>query len=134
VSHTATRLLQVMIVGTLASVNSADASISILRCGEQGLVHLGDTPNQVITECSQPNEASHRVEYRSVRLPISGHCKKHKRKQRSEAPCQRWVDSTIAVEIDRYTYDFGKHQFVYYLTFEDGRLRNITNGGYSQSK
>jgi hypothetical protein len=33
------------------------------------------------------------------------------------------------VLIDEWTYDFGPHRFIQYLTFEDGTLLSIEAGG-----
>jgi hypothetical protein len=111
---------------SFAGTASADARI--MRCGDQGIVHLGDSPGKVRGECSEPTYASARVEYRRVRVRVrSEGCA-------GERTCVRWVESTVVVHVDDWTYDLGKNDFVQHLTFENRELVRIENGGYSKRR
>lgn len=106
-------------------VSTASASATIMRCGPHGVIHVGDSRGEVLTACDQPTEAFERVEFRTVRVLAHRPCKKKRH-------CTRWIERVVTVHIDDWTYDFGKYRFVQYLTFENGQLVRIENGGYSQ--
>jgi hypothetical protein len=44
--------------------------------------------------------------------------------------CTAFVEDTIQVPLDEWTYDFGPDRLVQYLTFEQGLLVRISSGGY----
>jgi hypothetical protein len=44
--------------------------------------------------------------------------------------CWTVLERSIEVAIDEWTYDFGRQQFVQYLTFEQGQLLRIDSGSY----
>lgn len=87
-------------------------------CGNL-LVDEGDYKLQVLEKCGQPNYQESRVEYRSIALRGSG----------INQPGLDIVQQ-VQVNIDEWTYDFGPHDFMQKLYFENGRLLNIQSLGY----
>jgi hypothetical protein len=86
-------------------------------CGH-ALVKEGDYVPQVAQKCGEPDYRSSHVELRSVRLG-SGYN-------------QPGLDlfNTVQVNVDEWTYDFGPHYLMQFLTFENGRLVSIRTLGY----
>ena len=107
---------------------SADANASIMRCGKTGLIHLGDSRYKVKSECDSPVDARQRIEYRTVRVRVPVACADKK-----ETGCGHWLERTVEVLVDEWTYDFGQKRFIQFLTFENGSLVHITHGGYSRN-
>ncbi|MDB4987119.1 MAG: hypothetical protein JWN04_2297 [Myxococcaceae bacterium] len=103
------------IVGLLTPLGAhADA----MRCG-RGLVK-DDTPLAVVqSTCGAPSEAVHRVEHRA--WPVV-------RKDGSAYVI------TEDVVVDQWTYDFGPNEWVYSLTFENGRMVAMIRGSWGKSR
>lgn len=87
-------------------------------CGRE-LVQEGDYKLQVLQKCGEPDYHESRVEYRSV-VP------------RGAGIGQPGLDIVRQepVQIDEWTYDFGRHRFMQRLYFENGRLLFIKDQGY----
>ena len=102
---------------------SAPARADGMQCGNR-LVSSGDTLYQVRSTCGEPDDARHRIEYRTVRVP--GRCFDDDGRRRCETETER----TIEVVIDEWVYDFGKNRFLEYLCFEQGRLVRVSEGSY----
>ncbi|MBI5017267.1 MAG: DUF2845 domain-containing protein [Deltaproteobacteria bacterium] len=96
---------------TLACASFADT----LRC-DRGLVSEGDAKVQVLKACGEP---TYQEPYQEER--VSG-----ARKGRSGA----WVERRSTVNVDEWTYNFGPGQFLYTLTFRNGRVTSIAHNGY----
>jgi len=94
-----------------------------MQCNDR-LVTSGDTLYQVRSLCGEPDDARHRVEYRTVRVRRPGTC------VQGQGPCTSEVEQTIEVVIDEWTYDFGKNRFLKFLCFEQGKLVRVTEGSY----
>lgn len=110
----------------LASVLLAGPSFAdSLRCGDN-LASTGDSLYEVRSICGEPDDAVHRVEYRTVRYlaPVPCHVENGYRR------CSVEVERTVEVVIDDLTYDFGHDRFIEYLHFEDGRLLTVSEGSY----
>jgi hypothetical protein len=105
----------------LLGVDAAPAAADALRCGRK-LVSDGDTLYDVRTRCGNPDNAIQRVEMRTVRQWVQGRC------PNNQYGCGQMVERTIEVVIDEWLYDFGPHQFVSNVTFEQGRLVSIVSG------
>lgn len=91
-------------------VAATAAASGTLRCGSR-LASLGDTKAEVMIKCGSP------------------------------AWKDDWTDEIInnvntadelrvSIERERWVYNFGPHAFLEFLLFENGRLINITSGGY----
>jgi hypothetical protein len=87
-------------------------------CGHS-LVTEGDYKLQVLQKCGEPDYAESRVEYRTEVLRGSG-------------LGQPGLDIArqVPVQIDEWTYDFGRRRFMQWLRFENGRLSAIKELGY----
>lgn len=103
----------------LLSAGAPPAAADALRCGRK-LVSDGDTLYDVRTRCGDPDNQIHRVEQRTVSQWVQGPC--------IAGRCGQYVQRTIEITIDEWTYDFGPHQFISYVTFENGRLISIVSG------
>ena len=86
-----------------------------MRCGKR-LVSDGDSMYLVQARCGQPDDATHWVEYRAVRVRVGN----------------IWVDRTVEVKYERWTYDFGTDRLIRYALFEDGRLVRVETGPYGE--
>lgn len=86
-------------------------------CGHE-LVEEGDYKMQVLEKCGEPDYRESRVEYRSTVL--------------RGALNQPGLDliRQEPVNIDEWTYDFGRRRFMQLLHFENGRLVYIKPLGY----
>ena len=75
-----------------------------MRCGSR-LVLLGDSKGEVIPKCGRAAYEDERYE------------------ERRDQQGRRYV-----VRVDEWMYHLGQGSFLRHLTFEDGRLRDITAG------
>jgi hypothetical protein len=103
----------------LGHASPADA-FDGMRCKNK-LVSEGDAPYRVRSLCGEPDQATVRVEYRTVR-------------QRVPHPALpgRFVEAerTVEVQIEEWIYDFGPHKFVRRVIFEQGRLVRVLSESY----
>ena len=83
------------------------------------VVMEGDYKLQVLQKCGEPDYQESRVEYRSMVLRGSG----------INQPGLDLIQE-VPVNIDEWTYDFGRHRFMQWLYFENGRLLAIKTLGY----
>ena len=111
-------LVALALLGLEAPRVAADA----MRCGRK-LVSDGDTLYDVRSRCGEPDNKIQRFEVRTVRHWLQGPCVGPDPRN-----CGRVIERTIEVTIDEWTYDFGPHQFINYLVFEQGRLISIVSG------
>ena len=107
-----------------AGLLSIPARADGMQCNDR-LVTSGDTLYQVRSLCGEPDDARHRVEYRTVRVRRPGTCV-----QENGRRCESEVEQTIEVVIDEWVYDFGKNRFLEFLYFEQGKLVRVTEGSY----
>ena len=96
-----------------------------MRCGTK-LVSDGDSTFEVRSTCGDPHAVDRRTEYRTVRDWIATPCAQ----VNGRMHCGFVMERTVEVTLDQWTYDFGPHQFVRYLVFEQGRLLRVETGGY----
>ena len=97
-----------------------------MRCNGQ-LVSEGDTAlYEVRSACGDPVNEAHRTEFRTIKSWVNGPCVQ----AGDRLHCGRAVERTIEVDIDEWIYDFGPHEFIRYLTFENGKLVSIKTGDY----
>jgi hypothetical protein len=109
----------------LSAVSSFAAPVAAdgMSCGNR-LVSKGDSLYQVRSVCGEPDDAQRRVETRRERRRVRVPC------QQGTSQCETTVEHTTDVVVDEWTYDFGRHRFVRFLTFVDGRLAVVNTGGY----
>jgi len=93
-----------------------------LRC--QGkIVSLGLSLYDVQALCGPPDFADRRTVRRAVQNRVRNRCV-------PGLGCSSSTTDSVEVVIDEWTYDFGKHRLLRYLTFADGRLISVRTGGY----
>jgi len=112
-----------LVVAGLAVSSSAHADS--LACNGR-IASSGDSRYEVKAICGEPDDASQRVEYRSVRGRVSGPCTRDSGKLR----CGQTREEVVEVLIEEWVYDFGKNRFIEYVTFEQGRLVSVRTGSY----
>jgi hypothetical protein len=111
--------------GLAALSVSSQGRADSLACNGR-IASSGDSRYEVKAICGEPDDASQRVEYRSVRGRVSGPCTRENGKLR----CGQTREEVVEVVIDEWVYDFGKNRFIEYLTFEQGKLVSVRTGSY----
>lgn len=104
---------------------SGSARADSMGCKDR-IVSSGDSRYEVKSVCGDPDDASQRVEYRTVRGRVAGPCTR----SGDKIVCSQTREHVVEVVIDEWTYDFGRNRFIQYLTFEQGRLVSVRSGGY----
>jgi len=117
--------IQAVLIAVASSCATFSARADSLSCDGR-IVSTGDSRYDVRSVCGEPDDASQRVEYRTVRGRISGPCVREGGKLR----CGQTREEAVEVVIDEWVYDFGKNRFIEYLTFEQGKLVSVRDGGY----
>jgi hypothetical protein len=98
----------VMLVATIGTARALDC--------HGRLVVLGASPWDVKERCGEPTAIEDVTKHLAQRAydPIS----------------QTTVYILVPVQQSSWTYNFGPTRFVYYLTFQEGKLIDITTGDY----
>ena len=112
-----------MMLVILIVVSFSHASAFGLRCGVD-LVSIGDTTSEVIATCGEPSK----VESWEVTRPSRYY--RHSLPYLNSRQYREPLYSKEHITIEKWTYNFGFHRFIRYLTFENGKLKRITKGGY----
>ena len=81
-----------------------------LRCGNR-LVNVGDRIDEVFRLCGEPTFRTFSIESVSVETSPG-------------------VFVTRQVQVETWTLNRGSREFIRYLTFRDGRLVTVDEGGY----
>ena len=89
-----------------------------LRCGNQ-LVRVGDHKLDVLEKCGEPDYVDRRYGFRGMRL-------RHPPQNALE------IDQYEEVEIEEWTYDFGRRKFKQLLRFENAILKEIDQLDYGR--
>ncbi|MDI9569453.1 MAG: DUF2845 domain-containing protein [Pseudomonadota bacterium] len=112
--------MQVLIYGVLSLLFSFVFLLSsplvghAFRCGS-GLVSVGDSKGKVLIECGKPT-FKEKVAERESRSTSAGKSAKKKSGKTTKT-------------VEQWTYNCGKNDFIYVLTFEGGKLvREETDG------
>jgi hypothetical protein len=108
---------------------SGSARADSLGC-HGNIVSTGDSRYEVRSVCGEPDDAVQRVEYRTLRGRVAGPCTREGGRIR----CSQTREEVVEVTIDEWIYDFGKNQFIEYLTFEQGRLVSVREGSYGHKR
>jgi uncharacterized membrane protein len=108
-----------------ALATSASARADSLACNGR-IVSTGDSRYDVKAICGEPDDASQRVEYRTLRGRVAGPCAR----TGGKITCSDTREHVVEVVIDEWIYDFGRNRFVEYLTFEQGKLLSVRTGSY----
>jgi hypothetical protein len=110
------------VLGAASALFAAPSQADSLRCGDR-LASTGASRYEVKSICGVPDDMQQRTEYRTVRGRVGGRCAPGVR-------CGTVVEHTVEIQIDEWTYDFGRRRFVQHLIFEQGTLVVIRNGDY----
>jgi hypothetical protein len=103
--------------------------VSAFRCGTQ-VVSIGDMRSEVSQMCGEPTFVDSWEEERIQRDFGTGtirYYRDHSTGQRGWYREPLFVK--VQVKIERWTYNLGSTQFIRYLRFENGVLKEITMGG-----
>lgn len=112
-----------LLVGGLCVSSSARADS--LSCDGR-IVSTGDSRYDVKSICGEPDDATQRIEYRTISGRVAGPCTREGGKLR----CSQTREQVVEVVVDEWLYDFGKNRFIEYLTFEQGHLLSVREGSY----
>jgi hypothetical protein len=82
------------------------------------LVVIGASPWEVVERCGEPANIETVTKY----LP----------QQTYDYILQRYVQTLVPMEQSIWTYNFGSSRFLYYLTFQEGKLIDIKTGEYGR--
>jgi hypothetical protein len=113
------------LLGLAALAVSPSARADSLSCNYR-IVSSGDSRHEVRSVCGEPDDATQRVEYRTLRGRVAGPCARDGKRVR----CSQTRETVVEVVIDEWVYDFGRNRFIQYLTFEQGRLVTVRSGSY----
>ncbi|MEQ1622762.1 MAG: DUF2845 domain-containing protein [Methylococcales bacterium] len=91
-----------------------------LRCGDK-LLSLGDSKEEVVELCGEPESMETHIERRGSSYFGSG--SQYQQGSGSTIGQQQYVE--VEVVVDEWIYDFGRRRLQQYLRFENGRLREI---------
>ncbi|HET8939804.1 MAG TPA: DUF2845 domain-containing protein [Polyangiales bacterium] len=105
---------------SLAATAQADGSF---RCKTR-LVTTGAAAYEVKSLCGTPDDMQTRSEVRTIRRAVSVPC--------ATGLCSSFVEDSISVNVEEWTYDFGPQRFIQFLIFEQGKLVQIKSGGYGK--
>lgn len=104
------------------------AAADDLSCQDR-IVSPGSSAYEVQTLCGAPDAVAHRTETRTVRRPVSVPCN-----AQGIGRCVVFVEDTVEVAIDEWTYDFGPQRFIGYVVFEQGNVVAIRAGSYGRKQ
>jgi hypothetical protein len=105
------------IVCAVVAVGAAVGNAQALECNGR-IVNLGASPWQVKGLCGEPAA----IQDATKELP-----------QLVYDPLrQLYVQTLVPVSQSIWTYNFGSTRFLYYLTFQEGKLTDIKTGGYGR--
>lgn len=124
-------MVQSRLLGTFAALAlllaSHESRADSIRCGDQ-LASNGASLYEVKSVCGDPDMATQRVEQRTIYTRVTGPCVV----VQGRTVCGSMVQQIIDVVVDDWTYDFGNNRFIQFVRFENGRLVQVTHGGYGK--
>jgi hypothetical protein len=82
------------------------------------LIVIGASPWEVKERCGEPTDTEDVTKYRL--------------QETYDQLQQRPIQTLVPVQQTIWTYNFGPTRFVYYLTFQEGKLIDIRTGDYGQ--
>jgi hypothetical protein len=87
------------------------------RCGDR-LVRNGETQDDVEVKCGDPDATREWTEYQTESVYIGNHK----------------VERSVPINYAEWKYDFGRDRLIRYLTFVQGRLRDVRTGEYGRRR
>jgi hypothetical protein len=112
----ATGALAFVLVGGFALAPAARADgggLGGFRCGHK-LVKNGETQDDVAVKCGDPDATRTWTEYQTESVWVGDHK----------------IERSVPIEYAEWKYDFGSERLIRYLTFVQGRLRDVRTGSY----
>ena len=100
----------------ILSINTTP--VYALRCGS-ALVSTGERKMEVLSKCGDPSNIDRRTEYLIIGAGPPGLI--------NTPPVGQVGQVYLPVEVEEWTYNFGPHQFMQLLRFENGVLKEIRN-------
>jgi hypothetical protein len=118
------RIYLVAIIAILCTSGIVDAD-SAFRCGTQ-LVSLKDTRDDVLRICGDPSSVDSWVEERILRdfRSVRDYDPRTGRDEWNREPFL----VKVQVNVELWTYNLGSTQFIRYLRFENGIIKEINSG------
>jgi hypothetical protein len=110
----APRPLALLLAAVLAGL--AGRAEAALNCGTR-LITEGDTSGELLARCGEPASVDRKVVYRA---PVVWR----------EGRAIRVPGGDIEVQVEYWTYNFGRNKLMRRVTLEDGRVRAIETLGY----
>lgn len=101
-----------------------DSPASDLRCGVY-IISRGARQSEVLRKCGSPNNIE-TWEQERIKRDFYQDIPAQSEEQLAQEPL--FLREQIVVE--EWEYNFGPTRFIYYLRFENGRLKRITVGDY----
>ena len=108
-------LATVLLSGFLVGVAPPARAEGGLRCGSRVVVN-GETEDDVAGKCGDPDAVRTWTEVKTERVWVNGH----------------EVERSVPIEYEEWKYDFGRDRLLRYLTFVQGRLRDLRTGEYGR--
>ena len=112
--------MMIIFFAAIIFLSFSTGSALAFRCGS-GLVSSGDSKTQVLVTCGNPMSKEKSCENRQQYTTIDkkGNVKNHTK-------CSK--------KLDVWHYNCGDNDFIYKLTFENGKLSDETNEGRGKGK
>jgi hypothetical protein len=117
-------LMACLILTALPIEAGTDSPASDLRCGVY-IISRGARQSEVLRKCGSPSNIE-TWEQERIKRDFYQDIPAQSEEQLSQEPL--FLREQIVVE--EWEYNFGPARFIYYLRFENGRLRRITVGDY----
>ena len=118
------RRLAMLVVGLLSLTSASARADDGFRCKSGRLVSVGDNMKEVRDRCGDPDFVATRVERRKVKYRYT-----RRFGQVEESVVE---EREVEVPLDEWTYDLGPNSFTRYVTFENGRVVDVTTGDYGK--
>jgi len=101
------------LLGALVLAPPAASADGGFRCGHK-IVRNGETQDDVSVKCGDPDAVRTWTEVETESVWLGG----------------RKVERSVPIEYAEWKYDFGSEHLIRYLTFVQGRLRDVRTGSY----
>lgn len=106
-----------LVLASLVPAPALAGSDSSIRC-RGGIVSIGDATIDLLGKCGEPAMRDGRTDLTTVAYRAEG----------------EKVKQATAVNVERWTYDFGPQAFLMFVTVEGGKVTFIERGGYGYAK
>ncbi len=116
--------LSCIIILNLLFVLFSNTTVYGLRCGSE-LVSIGDRKSEVLRKCGEPAYIEVKDE---VRIKRDFHGSTLNKPEYEQYRLPFLVEEYVKIE--EWEYNFGPSRLIYYLRFENDRLKKINTGKY----